>query len=142
MLALRSTQSDLLHESWAERIVPVALGYARRCHAQALTGLDEHEREHRVTVALERGWAYGLRSDRARIAFVGLMLELGPDFDRHPAFAERLCEPIVDGDEDRFIRRLWDEVSDEAWIEAWSTPHGDGWTRRESLPTTAMGFIS
>lgn len=142
MLALRSTQSDSLHASWAQRIAPTAVRYAERCHARAMAGLDEFEREHRVSVALDRGWSYGLRSDRARIGFVGLMLELGPDFDRHPAFIEKLCEPIVDGDEDRFMRRLWDDVSDEAWLEAWSAPEEDGWARREALPTTAMGFIS
>jgi hypothetical protein len=58
---------------------------------------------------------------------VTLLFEVGPDFDRHPAFARALAMQIPD--ENERIKAISANTSDEDWAAARAVSDRSAWSR-------------
>jgi hypothetical protein len=113
MFQIRAEQmrvlSTVLEGGYLDRL----LRHLRACHGEALARYpaDTHEEIARIGVARAR--SYGLTWESSLAAFVAMMLEIGLDFDEHPAVRGVLCDE--DTTPDLRIGDLPERVSAEEW---------------------------
>lgn len=92
------------------------LDWLRAHQADSLEGLPAELLPGRVRMAISRARVHGYTWQSSIATFVALMFELGPNFDRHPAFEQALRAPIED--ENARILAVFDQVTDEDWEDA------------------------
>lgn len=124
-MIIRTEQMAALHAHAESVFEDRVMEMLRHSHSDAIEGLDARFLRARVKLALERGRAHGFTWQSALAGFCAMMLELGPGFDRHPAFARSL--DIRLSDENDRICVIYDNLTDEDWESAQALGALPGW---------------
>jgi len=94
-------------------------------HARAVEGLTPQQLRRRVLASIARGRAHGFTWETALAAFAVMMFEMGPEFDRLPAFVRAL--KIRPPHEGQRIAAIYDNTTDEDWTAARALGGANAW---------------
>ncbi|HEV2763897.1 MAG TPA: hypothetical protein VGV38_13025 [Pyrinomonadaceae bacterium] len=123
MLRINRNQLEVFEGAAEARFAARLVGYLREHHAEAVAGLDDDTLKARALLGVRRARSYGLTWDSKVAAFVALMFEISPSFDRHPRIREGLTDRNVAPNYRLDI--LLNRTSDQDWMEAGLL--GDQW---------------
>lgn len=124
MFTIRSSHIDAFLPQ-GEAFIPWAMKHLREEHEEVTQELSDQVLEKRVITGVKRAQKYGLESPTARLAFIGLMFEVAPNFDEHPAIAEILNDTSLP--EMTRIDDLTEKVSFVQWKEAEKNSNPNVW---------------
>ena len=96
MLKIRPEQLGAMQEARLEAAIRQHLGGH---HAAAIAALSTDECTQLVRDGIAHARGYGMSSPSSIGAFVAIMAEIGPGFDRTPALRQALSDPSVAPDE-------------------------------------------
>lgn len=116
MLQIGRDQLSVFGDAAEERFAARLVGYLREHHADAVAGLSDETLKARALTGVRRARGYGLTWDSKVAAFVGLMFEISPNFDRQP----RIHAGLTDEDVAPNYRLdvLLNRTTDQDWMEA------------------------
>jgi hypothetical protein len=97
----------------------------RTNHAAAVKDIPEDTLYKRVEYGIQRAREHGLSWKNNLNAFVTLMFEIGPDFDRFPAFKNFLTDEGVPPNER--MELLLQETTDVDWQNAQKASAPNNW---------------
>ncbi len=116
MLKISSQQIEVLESEIGAVYARDLARYLRVEHEDAVRALDDAELQRRVHIGIARAEAYGMTWDSTITAFVALMFEIAPTFDRQAAIRRVLDDARLPPD--TRVDALWARTSDEDWDEA------------------------
>jgi len=87
---IRDEQLAVFERAEEERFLAEAAAAVRRDGALADDDLEEPELRRRVRIAFARARAWGFEARRDLVAFITMMVALGPNFDRRLPFSRIL----------------------------------------------------
>lgn len=124
MWIIRDEQLAALELAEQERFVLEAEAAVRQDSPLAASGLDGEELRRRVRIAFARARSHGLEARRDLLAFITMMLTLGPSFDRRLPFSRILALDLPAAVRaDMLLRDThpleWQRVREEGAAEAW-----------------------
>jgi hypothetical protein len=125
MLVIRREQMAVFARHMEERLASETIAYLFQDHPDLVEDLPEAILRRRVDQGLRQAREYGFHFDQTLQAFVALMFEFGPHFDRHPVVAKLLRDP--DRPADERLDALDVEASDRVWEEIAILSAGDSW---------------
>ena len=97
----------------------------RTDHAEVVQDIPEDKLYKRVEYGIQRAREYGLTWENNLATFVILMFEIGPGFDKFPAFSEYLTDKTVEPDERMDV--LLSETTELDWENAQEASANTGW---------------
>lgn len=124
-MKILAAQKSKLDAQAEEAFVARVAAHLREVYPDLVRHLSEGALAEHVWVAVARGRSHGLSWQSALTGFVELMFAVGPEFDRHPAFARALA--TRDEDENERIFAVYDDVDDDEWEEAQRQDDERGW---------------
>ena len=101
--------------------------HLRERHPGAVAALTAQALQLRIRASLARGRSHGLTWQSALAGFTVLMFELGPEFDRQPAFARALAIRLPD--ENARIKAVYANTGDEDWAAARALADPRAWAQ-------------
>jgi hypothetical protein len=116
MVVIRRAQLQKMEAVAASTFPERLIRYLREHHAAAIEAIDENVLKRRVAAGIARAEKHGLTLESTLTAFVTLMFEFAPDFDRQPAIKVVLENTDVDPD-DR-MELLTIQTSGDDWLDA------------------------
>jgi hypothetical protein len=125
MLKISREQIALLAPAVEQGFEQRVIDYLYEHHTGAVDGLSPQRLRERVRAALSKARRHGFDWQSALVGFTVLVFELGPHFDRHPAFRRALAIRLPD--QNRRIAAIYANVTDEDWVEARALAAPDDW---------------
>jgi len=95
MLRIRQEQMDIFQQQAEINFIDSVVKHLRTDHAEIVKDIPEDKLYKRVEYGIKRAREYGLSWKNNLNAFVTLMFDIGPDFDRFPAFQKYLTDESV-----------------------------------------------
>jgi hypothetical protein len=125
MFKLRSDQIETLENDARRRFLDRLMAHLREHHAEIVEPFPEDVLREMAESAVRRAKSHGLTGEASVTAFVGLMFEIAPNFDQHPAVREVLEDGELAPD-DR-VEELLESVTDDEWEEAHEAYDAGAW---------------
>jgi len=92
MLRIREEQMELFQQQAEINFIDSVVKHLRTDYAEVVNDIPDDKLYKRVEYGIQRAREYGLTWKNNLNAFVTLMFEIGPDFDRFPAFEKYLTD--------------------------------------------------
>ena len=129
---IRKSQMEALQDAADKQFVHRVMEYLREHEPGEVAALTDAVLEERVRFAMGRAHAYGFTWQSAIVGFVAMMFQVGPDFERHPAFAKALESQRNSGEtnEDDRMVLIFEHVTDEEWDDAQAKSDATCWPDR------------
>jgi len=99
VLIIRKEQIAVFQQHAEHNFVNSVIKQLYTNHAEVVKDLPKEKLYKRVEYGVQRAREYGLTSENNLRAFVTLMFEIGPDFDKFPTFQKYLVDESVLPDE-------------------------------------------
>src|SRR4051812_4989510 len=112
MLKLDRQQLEAMTLRDPERLVDTLLRYVKRTQVDMIRDIDPFSLRKMVENGITRARSHGLARLDDLATFIGLMFEIGPNFDEQPDIRRVLDEPSIPAD--RKIAVLMERVPDAA----------------------------
>ena len=125
MLRIRQEQMDIFQQQAEINFIDSVVKHIRTDHAEIVQDISEDKLYKRVEYGIQRAREYGLSWRNNLNAFVTLMFEIGPDFDRFPAFQKFLTDENVLPNKRMGV--LLRETTDLDWQNARQASAPDNW---------------
>jgi hypothetical protein len=116
MPKMTSEQIDALVAGDDEQLIRTVLAYQQREYGNLLNGVPEDMQIGMIRNGIAKARSYGLQRAGNINAFVALMFEIAPEFDRQPDIQRVLKDPTI-APENK-IQALMDRVPAQAWEDA------------------------
>lgn len=131
-MEIRKSQMEALQDAAEKKFVHAVMEYLREHESDEVAPLTDAVLEERVRFAITRAESYGFTWQSAIVGFVAMMFQVGPDFDRHPAFAKALEIQRTSGEEneDERVVLIFEHVTDEEWDDAQAKSDTSVWPDR------------
>ena len=94
-------------------------------HAEAIGSMSAHQLRHCVVSSIARARSHGFTWEVALTDCTVMMFEIGPGFDRHPAFARALDIRLPN--EVERIKAIYDNTTDDDWDDARARSGATAW---------------
>ncbi|MFB0547056.1 MAG: hypothetical protein ACETWB_09110 [Anaerolineae bacterium] len=95
MLRIRQEQMDIFQQQAEIKFIDSVVKHLRTDHAELVKDIPEDKLYKRVEYGVQCAREYGLSWKNNLSAFVTLMFEIAPDFDRFPAFQKYLTDESI-----------------------------------------------
>jgi hypothetical protein len=116
MLIIRKEQMEVFRQRAERNFIDSVVKQLRSDHTETVHDVPEDKIYKRVEYGLQRGRGYGLTWQNSLSAFVTLMFDIAPDFDRFPEFHKYLTDESVTANERMGI--LLRETTEVDWENA------------------------
>ena len=113
MLTIRKSQMKVFQREAERNFLDAVLEQLRSSHAAVIKDVEDDILRKRVAYGIARAREYGLTWKTNLTTFVMLMFDLGPEFDRHPAFFR--CLNNVKVEPDKRMGVLIKEMTEDDW---------------------------
>lgn len=132
-MEIRKSQMEALADAAEKHFVHRVMEYLREHESDEVAPLTDAVLEERVRFAIAHAQAYGFTWQSAIVGFVAMMFQVGPDFDRHPAFARALEMQRKSGEENENDRvgLIFEHVTDAEWDDAQANSDASVWPDRQ-----------
>jgi hypothetical protein len=124
-LKIRAEQMEVFQRRAEEAFVRRVVQHLRSEHAKAIERYDDGLLREIVQEGIGRARRHGLTWESSLTAFVALLFEVAPDFDRHPSIARILQDERIPAN--HRVRALVDRIGEEEWEEAAGLGDPDRW---------------
>jgi hypothetical protein len=116
MLKIRKEQMSVFQQQAERNFIDSVVKQLRTDHVETVQDIPEDKLYKRVEYGTQRAREYGLTWENNLATFVILMFEIGPDFDKFPAFHKYLTDETVEPDERMEV--LLSETTELDWEDA------------------------
>ncbi|MBI4903458.1 MAG: DUF4123 domain-containing protein [Acidobacteria bacterium] len=135
LLPISPTQMDRFQQVVDEQFVDELVGHMKDKHAAEVAEWPSEVQRARAGTAIARARSYGIESTGSIRTFLSLMIQSGPNFDRHPSVNAVLKDPSIEEDlrPNAAIANLpgreWDAAKASRDDAAWNIPVWEGTER-------------
>jgi hypothetical protein len=116
MLTIRQAQMEATLTQDEPKLIDFVVAHAKRACRDSVRDIDPASLREMVTNGIARAHGHGLLRAREVAAFVGIMFEIGPNFDEQPDIRRALADQTVP--HDRRFDTMLERVPDSAWKQA------------------------
>ena len=125
MLHIREEQMAVFQQQAEINFIDSVVEHLRTEFAEVVKDIPDDKLHKRVEYGIQRAREYGLTWKNDLNAFVTLMFEIAPDFDRFPVFRNYLTDECVSPNERMGV--LLRETTEVDWQNAQQAPSPNNW---------------
>jgi hypothetical protein len=118
MFRIRNEQFRAIQRQLEDNFVAAMMKQLQSEHAPVVAGIPDPALKSRVARSIAKGREYGFTLPASLFGFLIFSFEVGPEFDRHPAFKSALRNTRHYRDQVARIEAIFHLVTDQQWKEA------------------------